>query len=217
MDFFLDTADIKEIERLNSTGLISGVTTNPTLLSKINRPWQSVIKDICEIVDGSVSVEVSALDYDKMLDEGRYLASIHENVTVKVPLTPNGLKVCQTLTEEDVFVNVTLCFSPLQALLAAKANASFISPFVGRLDDIGHEGFNVIHDIKSIYEEYDFSTLILGASLRNPHHVLQAALAGVDIVTIPPSVFDMLYKNPLTDSGISIFESDWKKSGQKIL
>jgi transaldolase len=218
MDIFLDTADVAEVEKLVETGLIDGVTTNPTLIAKTGRPWKQVIQDLCLLVDGPVSAEVSALEYEPMLKEGRYLAEIDEKIAVKVPLTPAGLRVCKDLSDDGIMVNVTLCFSPLQALLAAKAGASFISPFVGRLDDIGYEGMDLIHQIQNIYQNYVIiETDILAASIRHPQHVLQAAKAGAEIVTIPPNVFRALYNHPLTDSGIETFVRDWEKTGQKII
>ena len=218
MLFFLDSADTEEIRDLASTGLIDGVTTNPTLIAKSGRPIAKVIEDICNIVGGPVSAEVTASDVEGMLKEGRFLASIADNVTVKVPLTMDGLKACHVLTSEDILVNVTLCFSPAQALLAAKAGATFVSPFAGRLDDIGEDGIGLIQDIVGIYQQYpDLSTQVLAASLRNPAHVVAAARVGADVATLPPSVFRQLYNHHLTDKGIAVFMSDWKKTGLSIL
>jgi transaldolase len=217
MDFFLDTADVAEVERLMSTGMIDGVTTNPTLIAKSGRPWRDVISELCAMVDGPVSAEVASLEYEPMLEEGRLLADVAENVAVKVPLTPAGLRVCKELSEDGIIVNVTLCFSPLQALLAAKAGATFVSPFVGRLDDIGYEGMNLVSEIREVYDNYPtLETLILAASIRHPQHVLQAAKAGAEVITLPPSVFRMMYKHPLTDAGIDTFVADWVKTGQSI-
>lgn len=217
MKFFVDTADVNEIRELAATGLLDGVTTNPSLMLKANRPMKEVIAEICEIVEGPVSAEVAALDYDGMLREGRILAKIADNVTVKVPLTLDGLKVCRTLADEGTMVNVTLCFSAVQALLAAKAGATFISPFVGRLDDTGIDGMELIQDIRTIFDNYpDFGTEILAASLRNSNHVKFAALAGADVATIPPAVIKGLVKHPLTDKGLDQFVADWSQTGQTI-
>lgn len=217
MDFFLDTADVNEVKELVDTGLINGITTNPTLIAKSGRPFKDVIIEMCELIDGPVSAEVAALDYKTMLAEGKKLADLHERVAVKVPLTPAGLRVCKELSEDGIMVNVTLCFSPLQALLAAKAGATFISPFVGRMDDIGHDGMDLITDIREIYENYpDLDTCILAASIRHPLHVLQAAKAGADIATIPPKVLHQLYHHPMTDRGIDAFVKDWASTGQAI-
>ncbi|GBD50293.1 fructose-6-phosphate aldolase [Methylopila sp. Yamaguchi] len=217
MKFFVDTADVNEIRELAATGLLDGVTTNPSLMLKANRPMKEVIAEICEIVEGPVSAEVAALDYDGMLREGRILAKIADNVTVKVPLTLDGLKVCRTLADEGTMVNVTLCFSAVQALLAAKAGATFISPFVGRLDDTGIDGMELIQDIRTIFDNYpEFGTEILAASLRNSNHVKFAALAGADVATIPPAVIKGLVKHPLTDKGLDQFVADWSQTGQTI-
>ncbi len=217
MKFFVDTADVDEIRDLASTGLLDGVTTNPSLVMKAGRPFKEVIAEICKVVDGPVSAEVAATDYDGMMREGRILAKIASNVAVKVPLTWDGLKACKTLTDEGTMVNVTLCFSAPQALLAAKAGATFISPFVGRLDDIGLDGMELISEIRAIYDNYeDFSTEILAASIRGPNHVKLAAIAGADIATIPPAVLKSLVKHPLTDKGLEQFVADWKKTGQSI-
>ena len=217
MKFFLDTANVDEITELASTGLVDGITTNPSLIAASGRNMIEVIKEITAIVDGPVSAEVTATDYDTMLAEGRLLREIAKNVAVKVPLTFDGLKACKTLTDEGTSVNVTLCFSATQALLAAKAGATFISPFAGRLDDIGGVGMELISDIIEIYSNYDFKTEVLVASVRGPLHVLQAARMGADIATVPAAVIKALYKHPLTDKGLEAFISDWEKTGQSIL
>jgi transaldolase len=217
MKFFVDTADIAEIRDLAETGLLDGVTTNPTLIAKSGRPIKEVIAEICKVVDGPVSAEVAATDFDGMMREGGILAGIAENVTIKVPLTWDGLKACRALTKAGHKVNVTLCFSANQALLAAKAGATFISPFVGRLDDIGTDGMDLIDEIRTIYDNYDnLSTQILAASIRTPIHVKLAALAGADVATVPPSILKGLVKHPLTDKGLESFLADWKKTGQTI-
>ena len=212
MKFFVDTADTAEIKRLNDTGLVDGVTTNPSLIAKSGRDFIDVIKEICEIVDGPVSAEVTATDADGMIEEGRKLAKVADNVCVKAPLTEAGLVACKTLSGEGTPVNVTLCFSPAQALLAAKAGAAFISPFVGRLDDIGTEGMGLIAEIVEIYGAYDFATEILVASVRGPHHVVEAAKLGADVSTLPPSVLRAMYNHPLTDKGLAAFMADWAKT-----
>ena len=217
MKIFLDTADIAQIEALLDTGMIDGVTTNPSLIAKSGGDIKQTIAKICDLVDGPVSAEVTATDIDTMMEEADVLSSIAPQVTVKVPLTKEGLIVCRRLSERDIMVNVTLCFSAGQALLAAKAGASFISPFVGRLDDLGADGMNLIADICTIYDHYDFDTQILVASARNPQHVVDAALLGADVITLPPAIIDQLYKHPLTDKGLSAFLEDWKKTGQSIL
>ena len=218
MKFFIDTADLKEIEELAATGLVDGVTTNPSLIAKSGRKIAEVIAEICKIVEGPVSAEVTALDYDGMMKEGEYLAAIAPNVAVKVPLTWDGLKACKTLSGKGHKVNVTLCFSANQALLAAKAGATFISPFIGRLDDIGYDGMGLIRQIRQIYDNYEnFGTEILAASIRTPFHVTEAALIGADVATIPPAVLKNLAKNPLTDKSLDGFMADWKKTGQSIL
>ena len=217
MKFFVDTADVAEIADLASLGLLDGVTTNPSLVAKSGRDFKTIIKEICAIVPGPVSAEVAALDYEGMLAEGRTLAKIAKNVTVKLPLTWDGLRACKTLTGEGTMVNVTLCFSANQALLAAKAGATFISPFVGRLDDQGIDGMELISEIRTIYDNYaDLSTDILAASIRTVNHVKQAALIGTDVITAPPAILKALVKHPLTDKGIEQFMADWKKTGQKI-
>jgi transaldolase len=217
MKFFVDTADVSEIKELAALGLLDGVTTNPSLVAKAGRDFKSLIAEICEIVPGPVSAEVAATDYEGMLSEGRTLAKIAKNVTVKVPLTWDGLKACRALTGEGTMVNVTLCFSANQALLAAKAGATFISPFVGRLDDISLDGIDLLREIRVIYDNYDdLTTQILAASLRTVNHVKEAALIGADVGTVPPGVLKALVKHPLTDKGLEMFLADWKKTGQKI-
>jgi len=217
MKFFVDTADIKQIEELIPTGFVNGVTTNPSLIAKQGNDLSDTIKSICSIVNGPVSAEVTATDHPTMLEEGKYLASLAENVAVKVPLTVDGLKTCKKLREQKIMVNVTLCFSATQALLAAKAGASFISPFVGRLDDIGEKGMNLIEDIVIIYENYGFETEVLVASIRTTQHIIDAALIGAHIATVPPKVIHELYKHELTDKGLKSFLDDWSKTGQSIL
>ncbi len=216
MKFFVDTADIKEIKDLAATGLLDGVTTNPSLIMKSGRDFKEVIKEICAAVTGPVSAEVTALDAEGMIREGKILAKIADNVCVKVPLTMDGLKACKALSGENIGVNVTLCFSAVQALLAAKAGATFISPFIGRLDDMGIDGMELISEIRTIYDNYFFETEILAASIRTINHVKLAALAGSDVATIPPSTLRELVKHPLTDKGIATFMADWAKTGQKI-
>jgi transaldolase len=218
MKFFVDTADVAEIRELAATGLLDGVTTNPSLVAKAGRDFKEIIAEICEVVSGPVSAEVAALDTEGMLKEGRALAKIAKNVTVKVPLTWAGLKACKALTSEGTLVNVTLCFSANQALLAAKAGATFVSPFVGRLDDIGLDGMDLIREIRTIYDNYPaLQTEILAASIRNVGHVRQAALIGADVATVPPGVLKALVAHPLTDKGVEMFLADWKKTGQRIV
>ena len=217
MKFFVDTADIKQIEELIPTGFVDGITTNPSLIAKQGNDLSETIKSICSIVNGPVSAEVTATDYPTMLQEGKYLASLGKNVAVKVPLTIDGLKTCKKLREQQIMVNVTLCFSATQALLAAKAGASFISPFVGRLDDIGEKGMNLIEDIVIIYENYGFETEVLVASVRTTQHVIDAALIGAHVATLPPKVIHELYNHELTDKGLKAFLDDWAKTGQSIL
>jgi transaldolase len=218
MKFFVDTADTAEIKELAATGLLDGVTTNPTLVHKAGRDFKEVIAEICSIVTGPVSAEVAATDYDGMVKEGRTLAKIAKNVAVKVPLTLDGLKACKTLRSNGTMVNVTLCFSANQALLAAKAGATFVSPFIGRLDDIGQNGMDLIREIRVIYDNYeDLSTEILAASIRTVNHVKEAALIGADVATIPPAILKALVKHPLTDAGVATFVADWKKTGQEIV
>lgn len=218
MKFFVDTADVAEIKELAATGLLDGVTTNPSLVAKAKRYFKEIIAEICEAVPGPVSAEVAATDLDGMLKEGRALAKIAKNVTVKVPLTWDGLKACRALTGDGTMVNVTLCFSANQALLAAKAGATFISPFVGRLDDAGQDGMELVREIRTVYDNYaDLKTQILAASIRNVVHVKQAAMIGADVATVPPSVLRALVHHPLTDKGLELFLSDWKKTGQRIV
>ena len=218
MKFFVDTADTDEIRDLASTGLVDGVTTNPSLVAKSGRKFLDVVEEICTIVEGPVSAEVTAIDYETMLKEGQKLAALAPNIAVKVPLTPNGLKTCKTLSDAGTMVNVTLCFSPGQAILAAKAGAAFISPFVGRLDDISTDGMQLIADICHIYTNYEsFETEVLVASIRHPIHLIEAARMGASVATLPPSVLRQLYKHPLTEAGLQSFLSDWKKTGQSIL
>lgn len=218
MKFFVDTADMAEIRDLAETGLLDGVTTNPSLIAKAGRPFLDVIAEICEVVPGPVSAEVAATDHETMLAEGRKLAKIADNVAVKVPLTRDGLKTCRALADEGTMVNVTLCFSAAQAILAAKAGAAFVSPFVGRLDDIGESGMGLIADICEIYRNYpDFGTEVLVASVRGPQHVVESARLGADVATVPPSVLRQLFLHPLTDKGLAAFLADWQKTGQSIL
>ncbi len=216
MKFFADTADTADIRDLADAGLLDGVTTNPSLIHKAGRDFLEVVAEICGIVDGPVSAEVVALDYEGMMREAEIVRKIAANVAVKVPLTIDGLKACKALTGDGTMVNVTLCFSANQALLAGKAGATFISPFVGRHDDVGYPGMDLIADIRTIYDNYDFGTEILVASVRNPIHVLEAAKIGADVMTAPPSVIRQLVKHPLTDNGIKAFMADWEKTGQKI-
>lgn len=217
MKFFVDTADVNEIRDLAATGMLDGVTTNPSLIAKSGRDFFEVIREICGIVSGPVSAEVTALDVDGMIREGEKLARIADNVAIKVPLTWDGLKACKHFTNKGIMVNVTLCFSAAQAILAAKAGATFVSPFVGRLEDIGENGMGLIADICTIYRQYElFETEVLVASIRNPQHVIDAAKLGAHVATIPPSTIKELVKHPLTDKGLEIFMADWQKSGQKI-
>jgi transaldolase len=216
MKFFVDTADTKDIADLASSGLIDGVTTNPSLIAKSGRPFAEVIAEICGLTDGPVSAEVVAIDAEGMISEGRKLAKIAENVAVKLPLTWDGLKACRTLSEDGIPVNVTLCFSANQALLAAKAGAAFISPFIGRLDDIHLDGMEQIQAIRQIYDNYMFETEILAASIRSPNHVKLSALAGADVMTAPPAVIRSLVNHPLTDKGLEAFLADAKKAGIKV-
>ena len=217
MKFFVDTAEIGEIRELNSLGLVDGVTTNPSLIKKSGRDFIETIREICEEVEGPVSAETVALDYEEMLAEGRKLAQLAPNIAVKVPLTWDGLRACRTLSEEGRMVNVTLCFSANQALLAAKAGATFISPFVGRLDDINIDGMDLIREIRQIYDNYGYETEILTASVRTVNHVREAALIGADIVTAPAGVLRKLADHPLTENGLTAFLKDWSATGQKIL
>ena len=218
MKFFIDTADIAEIRDLAATGLVDGVTTNPSLVAKTGRKFLEVVQEICAVVPGPVSAEVAATEHEPMLAEGRKLAKLAANVAVKVPLTPAGLKTCKALANEGTKVNVTLCFSPAQAILAAKAGAAFISPFVGRLDDIGSDGMGLIADILRIYENYPaFKTEVLVASVRHPIHVIEAAKMGAHVATLPPAVLRQMFNHPLTDKGLAAFLADWAKTGQSIL
>ena len=218
MKFFVDTADLAEISDMAGAGMVDGVTTNPSLIAKSGRPLLEAIADICALVDGPVSAEVTATDHDTMLAEGRRLAAIAPNVAVKVPLTVDGLRTCRALADEGRTVNVTLCFSPQQALLAARAGAGFISPFVGRLDDLGQDGIGLVRDICEIYRAYDgIGTEVLAASVRGPLHVVEAARCGAHAATVPPHILRQLYRHPLTDSGLEAFLADWRKTGQSIL
>ncbi len=218
MKFFIDTADTDEIKALAGTGMVDGVTTNPSLIAKTGRQFLDVIEEICGIVEGPVSAEVTAIDAETMIKEGQKLAAIADNVAVKVPLTEDGLITCKTLSDAGTMVNVTLCFSAAQAILAAKAGATFVSPFVGRLDDLSQDGMQLISDICDIYANYTaFETEILVASVRGPQHVVDAARLGADIVTIPPSALKQLFKHPLTDKGLAAFLDDWAKTGQSIM
>ncbi|EPY01661.1 fructose-6-phosphate aldolase [Magnetospirillum fulvum] len=218
MKFFVDTADVQEIRDLAATGLVDGVTTNPTLIAKSGRRILDVIAEICDIVPGPISAEVAATDYETMLAEGRKLAALRPNVAVKVPLTMAGLRTCKALADDGIKVNVTLCFSANQAILAAKAGASFVSPFVGRLDDVGQDGMELIGDIVSIFDNYPlFRTEVLAASIRHPMHVTEAARLGAHVVTMPPAVLRQMVQHPLTDKGLATFMADWQKTGQSIL
>lgn len=218
MKFFVDTADLEEIRDLAASGLLDGVTTNPSLVAKTGQDFIEVVKQICEVISGPVSAEVTATDHATMVKEGRKLAKIAKNITVKVPLTPDGLRACRVLREDGTMVNVTLCFSPAQAILAAKAGASFVSPFVGRLDDIGEDGMGLIADICQIYRQYDaFTTEVLVASVRHPIHVIEAAKVGAHVATVPPKILRQLFQHPLTDKGLAAFLADWQKTGQSIL
>jgi transaldolase len=216
MKFFADTAEIAEIRELAAEGLLDGVTTNPSLVHKSGRNFLEVVREIADVVSGPVSAEVVALDYDQMMREAEVLRKIGDNIAIKVPLTPAGLKACKALTSDGAMVNVTLCFSAAQALLAAKAGATFISPFVGRHDDVGFDGMQLISDIRLIYDNYEFPTQILVASVRHPIHVVEAAKIGADVMTAPPKIIWQLFKHPLTDAGIASFLKDWEASGQKI-
>lgn len=216
MKFFLDTADVDEVREAAGLGLIDGVTTNPSLVAKVGRPFEELIHEICEIVQGPVSAEVVATEAEPMLEEGRRIAAIHENVVVKCPLTRDGLKATRGLADEGVRVNVTLCFSPTQALLAAKAGAAYISPFVGRLDDISYDGMALIQQVLAIYENYGFPTEVLVASVRHPKHIVDAALMGADVATIPYKAFDAMFNHPLTDKGLAAFLADWEKAREAV-
>ena len=217
MKFFVDTADTAEIKSLASSGLLDGVTTNPSLVAKTGKKFTDIIREICAIVPGPVSAEVAATDYDGMMREAAVLREIAKNVTIKVPLTPDGLRACKRLTTDGTMVNVTLCFSPAQALLAAKAGATFVSPFVGRLDDIGESGMGLIADIMQIFKAYpSFRTEVLVASVRGPVHVIEAAKLGAHVATLPPAVLRSLFNHPLTEKGLATFVADWAKTGQTI-
>ena len=215
MKFFIDTANVEEITKANALGMVDGVTTNPSLVSKEGREFTGLIKEICDIVDGPVNAEVVSLEAEGMVQEARELVKLAENIVVKIPLLEEGLKAVKILSQEGISTNVTLCFSPVQALMAAKAGASYISPFVGRLDDISHRGMELVEDILTIYENYGYETEVIVASVRNPLHVLDAALMGADIATIPYKVIQQLAKHPLTDIGVEKFLADWNKSKEK--
>ena len=219
MKFFVDTADLAEIRELAATGLLDGVTTNPSLIAKAGQPLFDVLREICDVVPGPVSAEVTATEVDAMIAEGRELAAVADNIAVKVPLTWDGLKACRQLRDDGTMVNVTLCFSSAQALLAAKAGATFISPFMGRLDDIGHDGIALIGEICEIYQQYPdtIHTEVLAASIRNPLHVIESAKLGAHVATVPPKVLKQLAQHPLTDKGLAAFLADWQKTGQTIL
>lgn len=217
MKFFVDTADVAEIKELESTGLLDGVTTNPSLIAKSGRDFKEVIAEICAITEGDVSAEVAATDFDTMIKEANVLRAIANNVVIKLPLTFDGLKACKKLTEEGTKTNVTLCFSANQALLAAKAGATYISPFIGRLDDIHADGLELIREIRVIYDNYGYETEILAASIRTPNHVKDCAIIGADVATVPPATLKSLVKHPLTDKGLEAFLADWAKTGQSIL
>jgi transaldolase len=218
MQFFLDSADVQQIAELNAIGLVDGITTNPTILAKANRPYLQIVKEICGLVAGPVSVEVIAPDHATMLKEALVIAELAENVVVKLPLTPAGLQTCHELTNRGIPTNVTLCFSAAQALLAAKAGATFVSPFIGRLDDVGQNGLELIADIRAIFDQYpDLNTAILAASIRHPIHVIEAAKLGADVATMPPNVLQQMFQHPLTDRGLEQFNADWAKTGQSIL
>ena len=217
MQFFVDTADIDDIRDLAATGLLDGVTTNPSLVAKSGRDFFDVLKDICAVVDGPVSAEVTATDHGEMVAQGRKLAALAKNIAVKVPLTWDGLKACRALRDDGTMVNVTLCFSVNQAILAAKAGATFVSPFVGRLDDIGQDGMQLIQDIRTVYDNYPaLETKVLVAPIRHPTHVLQSALIGADVCTVPPDTLRKLAQHPLTDKGLAAFLADWQSTGQDI-
>lgn len=217
MELFIDTAEIEEIKSLNITGLIDGVTTNPSLIAKSGRNIIKTIAEICAEVSGPVSAEVTATDFDSMVKEGRKLSAIADNVTIKVPLTFDGLRACKTFSDDGIMVNVTLCFSAAQAILAAKAGATFISPFIGRLDDIGADGMSLISEITEIYEIYGFETKVLAASIRSVQDIIDVSKLGADVATIPPKFLKAMYHHPLTDKGLADFLSDWEKTGQSIL
>ena len=217
MELFIDTAEINEIKSLNITGLIDGVTTNPSLIAKSGRNIIETIEEICNEVSGPVSAEVTATDFETMIKEGRKLSAIAQNVAIKVPLTFDGLRACKVFSEDGIMVNVTLCFNSAQAILAAKAGASFISPFIGRLDDIGSDGINLISEITEIYDIHGFETKVLAASIRSVQDIIDSAKFGADVATIPPKFLKAMYNHPLTDKGLADFLADWKKTGQSIL
>ena len=217
MDIFIDSADVRDLRAAAASGLVDGVTTNPSLIARSGRDMKEAIAEICSMISGPVSAEAVASDVEGMLAEGRYLASIAENVVVKLPLTPAGLTACQRLVQDGIRVNVTLCFSSVQALLAAKAGATFISPFIGRLDDAGLDGMELIREIRTIYDNYGYTTRVLAASIRTINHVRDAALLGADCATIPPKIFNALYSHILTDTGLQAFLEDWRSTGQSIL
>ncbi len=217
MKFFVDTAEVDDIRELQATGLLDGVTTNPSLIAKSGRDFKTVIAEICEIVDGPVSAEVAATDLEGMIAEGEHLAKIASNVVIKIPMTPDGLKACKHFSNMGIKTNVTLCFSANQALLAAKVGATYISPFVGRLDDINLNGMELIAEIRGIYDNYDFDTQILVASIRSINQVSESALIGADVATIPPAIIHKMYHHPLTDKGLAAFVKDWAATGQTIL
>lgn len=216
MEFFLDTADIKEIETGLEWGMVNGITTNPTLIAKQGKPYLATVQEIARLVPGPVSGEVLATEFDEIMEQGRRLAGLAENVVVKVPLTPAGLRAVARLLDEGIRTNVTLCFSAAQALIAAKAGAAYISPFVGRLDDVGEDGMELIEKVVSIYQNYEFDTKVLVASIRHPVHIVQSALLGADVATLPFKVLEQLYKHPLTDVGLDRFLADWKKTGKSF-
>ncbi|MBX4335874.1 fructose-6-phosphate aldolase [Bartonella raoultii] len=216
MKFFVDSAHIEEIQELNNLSLVDGVTTNPSLILKSGRNIFDVIKEICTLVPGPVSAEVAATEFESIMQEAAVLAKIADNICIKLPLTFDGLKACRTLTQQGIKTNLTLCFSANQALLAAKAGATFVSPFIGRLDDCGINGSELLHEIRTIYDHYNYKTQILAASIRTVNHVKEAALSGADVATVPPSILKALIKHPLTDKGLEIFLNDWKKTGQNI-
>ena len=217
MKFFIDSADTKELISINETGLVDGVTTNPTIIAATGKPYKQVLEDICKIIKGPVSAEVTALEHKLMVKQGLALCDISGNIVVKLPCTIEGIKACKILSSEKIMTNLTLCFSASQALVASKAGATFISPFVGRLEDISQKGIDLVSDIKTIYRNYDIRTEILVASIRSSAHVIEAAKIGADIVTLPPKIFKQLTQHPLTDKGLEIFLADWEKSGQKII
>lgn len=216
MKFFLDTADVEEIKKGLEWGMVDGITTNPTLIAKQGKPYLGTVQEIARLVPGPVSGEVLATEFDEIMEQGKRLSALAENVVVKVPLIPAGLRAVRALGELGIRTNVTLCFSAAQALLAAKAGAAYISPFIGRLDDVGQEGMDLIGQVVSIYENYDFETEVLVASVRHPVHVVQAAMLGADVATLPFKVLEQLYNHPLTDAGLDKFLSDWKKTGKKF-